>query len=124
MIQNLKYILALIGLAVLAFLVMDFTNRVSEYSRLQRKKEQVEQQVTEIYTTQVYLQTQVAYATSESALKAYIYGEKQEVLPGDIRVIPIPLAVETPIPTPTPIFSPPEYENWQYWWALFFDPDS
>ena len=124
MIHNLKYFLALIGLAILAFLVMDFTNRVSEYSRLQRKKIQVEQQVTEMNTTQVYLQTQIAYATSDPAVLGYIYGEKQEQLPGDIRVVPIPMAIQTPSPTPPPINTPPEYQNWQYWWALFFDPES
>ena len=124
MIRNLKYILALIGLAVLAFLIMDFTNRVSEASRLQRKKVQVEQQVIELNKTQVYLQTQVAIATSEPVVWRYVYEEKQEAQPGDIRVVPIPLPIQIPSPTPTPIIAPPEYSNWQYWWALFFDPGS
>lgn len=124
MIRNLKYILALIGLAVLAFLVMDFTNRVSEASRLQRKKVQVEQQVIELKKTQIYLQTQVAIATSEPSVWRYVYEEKQEAQPGDIRVVPIPLPIQTPSPTPLPNIAPPEYSNWQYWWALFFDPES
>ena len=124
MIRNLKYILALIGLAVLAFLIMDFTNRVSEANRLQRKKVQVEQQVIELNKTQVYLQTQVAIATAEPAVWRYVYEEKQETQPGDIRVVPIPLPIQIPSPTPTPIIAPPEYRNWQYWWTLFFDPGS
>jgi len=124
MIRNLKYILALIGLAVLAFLIMDFTNRVSEANRLQRKKVQEEQQVIELNKTQVYLQTQVAIATAEPAVWRYVYEEKQEAQPGDIRVVPIPLPIQIPSPTPTPIIAPPEYRNWQYWWTLFFDPGS
>jgi len=124
MIRNLKYILALIGLAVLAFLIMDFTNRVSEANRLQRKKVQEEQQVIELNKTQVYLQTQVAIATAEPAVWRYVYEEKQEAQSGDIRVVPIPLQIQIPSPTPTPIIAPPEYRNWQYWWTLFFDPGS
>ena len=124
MIRNLKYILALIGLAVLAFLIMDFTNRVSEASRLQRKKVQVEQMVIELNITQVYLQTQVAIATAEPAVWRYVYEEKLEAQPGDIRVVPIPLPIQILSPTPTPIIAPPEYRNWQYWWTLFFDPGS
>ena len=124
MIRNLKYILALIGLAVLAFLIMDFTNRVSEANRLQRKKVQEEQQVIELNKTQVYLQTQVAIATAEPAVWRYVYEEKQEAQSGDIRVVPIPLPIQIPSPTPTPIIAPPEYRNWQYWWTLFFDPGS
>jgi hypothetical protein len=124
MIRNLKYILALIGLAVLAFLIMDFTNRVSEANRLQRKKVQVEQQIIELNKTQVYLQTQVAIATAEPAVWRYVYEEKQEAQPGDIRVVPIPLPIQIPSPTPTPIIPLLEYSNWQYWWALFFDPGS
>ena len=116
-----KYALLVIGLVVLTLLVMDFNNRMAELRRLSDKREDVAIEATDLMYTQVYLETQIAYATSEGAVNEWAYEEGHLVREGENLVIPLEYPGFTPevtiIPTPTPI---PE-SNLQIWFSLFLE---
>ncbi len=116
-----KYALVVIGLIVLTLLVMDFNNRMAELRRLSDKKEDVAVEATGLMQTQVHLQTQLAYATSEAAVVEWAYEEGHMVREGENLVIPLEYPGFTPevtvIPTPTP---EPE-SNLQIWFSLFLE---
>jgi hypothetical protein len=118
---NWRYPAAIIGLAVLALLVMDFNSRMAELSRLSREKEQVAAQVTDLAVTLTTLQTQIAYATSDQAVLEQAYEQGRLVRPGDVLVVPLAPPGSTPQPEPAPASTPVTYHKWQYWYALFFD---
>ncbi|HEY5571891.1 MAG TPA: hypothetical protein VIK64_02655, partial [Anaerolineales bacterium] len=56
-----KYALAVIGLAVLTLLVMDFNNRMAELRRLSDQRVIVAGRATDLVRTQQNLETQIAY---------------------------------------------------------------
>jgi len=70
-----KYALIIIGLFVLAYLVMDFNNRMAALRRLSAQKEDVTQQLAGQKQTEAYLQTQIAYATSDASVEQWAYEE-------------------------------------------------
>jgi len=122
--QNIKYLFFIFGLAILVILFMDFTQRVAEVGKLKHRKEQVIQQVTQLAATSVYLQTKISYVKSDQMALSYAYRERRMIKDGDVRVVPLPDINVTPKFTPTPYATRNHYDNWDYWKALFIDPDS
>ena len=122
--QNIKYIIFIVGLAVLIILFMDFTSRITEVGRLKHKKEQVIEQVTQLAATAVYLQTKVSYVKSDVMVLAYAYRDRRMLREGDVRVVPLADVYATPNITPTAYVPRTHYPNWEYWQALFIEPDS
>ena len=116
-----KYALIIIGFVVLAILVMDFNNRMSALRRLSTQKVGVLAQLEGQIQTQSYLQTQIAYATSDAAVMEWAYEEGSMVRPGDVPVVPLAPAAGTPVPTPTPVVVTTPIANWQFWLWLFVD---
>ena len=117
-----KYALIIIGLFVLAYLVMDFNNRMAALRRLSAQKEDVTQQLAGQKQTEAYLQTQIAYATSDASVEQWAYEEGDLVRSGDNPVVPLPPAGGTPVPTPTRVVAATPAANWQFWLWLFVDP--
>ena len=116
-----KQIFIVLGLAVLILLVMGFNNRIAELHRLSSQREQVSAKQTRLMRTQEYLQTQIAYATSETAVEEYARQEGHMIRPGDQPVVPLTPPGSTPVPTPSPTTRPEEVSSWDVWLALFFD---
>ncbi len=116
-----KPVLIVVGFAVLVLLVMDFNNRMAELRSLSAEKEDVSARVTSLVGTQVALQTQVAYATSEAAVYYWAYNYERLGREGDILVVPIQQEGVTPQPTPTPVVTPVVIQNWQVWLSLLVD---
>ncbi len=121
-----KYALIIIGLVVLASLGVDFNRRMVRLRQLSEQKERVAAQLEGLKQTQTYLETQIAYATSEAAVVRWAYEEGKMIRPGDNPIVPLPPANSTPQPTATPVVTPPVVSNWQVWLWLFMDvkPDS
>lgn len=117
---NPRRVFVFFGILALVLVVMDFNARLEELDRLKKQSRVMSAQVTQEIQTQMSLQTQVAYATSEQAVPDWAYGEGHYTLPGDQPVAPIgqpgaaPIKQTDPTPTPTPA------SNWQTWWNLFF----
>jgi hypothetical protein len=116
-----KPALILIGFVVLVLLVMDFNNRMAELRRLTAEKENVSARVTSLVNTQISLETQVAYATSEAAVYYWAYNFEHLGKEGDVLVVPIQPEGSVPQPTPTPVVTPEVIQNWQVWLSLFVD---
>ena len=116
-----KPVLMLIGFAVLVLLVMDFNNRMAELRRLTAEKEDVSARVTSLVETQLALETQVAYATSEAAVYYWAYNFEHLGKEGDVLVVPIQPEGSLPQPTPTPVVTPEVIQKWQVWLSLFID---
>jgi hypothetical protein len=116
-----KYALLVIGLVVLTLLVMDFNNRMAELSRLSDKREDVASEATDLMHTQVYLETQIAYATSEAAVNRWAYEEGHMVREGENLVIPLEYPGFTPEVTIIPTATPEPESNLQIWFSLFLE---
>ncbi|OGN95272.1 MAG: hypothetical protein A2Z71_08750 [Chloroflexi bacterium RBG_13_50_21] len=116
-----KPVLILVGFAVLVLLVMDFNSRMAELRRLTAEKEDVSARVTSLVETQVSLETQVAYATSEAAVFYWAYNFEHLGKEGDVLVVPIQPQGSVPQPTPIPVVTPEVIQNWQVWLSLFVE---
>jgi len=116
-----KYALVVIGLIVLTLLVMDFNNRMAELRRLSDKKEDVAVEATGLMQTQVHLETQLAYATSEAAVVEWAYEEGHMVREGENLVIPLEYPGFTPEVTVIPTATPEPESNLQIWFSLFLE---
>ena len=116
-----KYALIVIGLVVLTMLVMDFNNRMAEQRRLSDKREDVAVEATDLMYTQVYLETQIAYATSEAAVQDWAYEEGHMVREGENLVIPLEYPGFTPQVTVIPTTTPEPETNFQIWLSLFLE---
>jgi hypothetical protein len=116
-----KPVLMIVGFTVLVLLVMDFNNRMAELRRLTSEKEDVSARVTSLVETQLSLETQVAYATSEAAVYYWAYNFQHLGKEGDVLVVPIQPTGSLLQPTPTPAITPQVIQNWQVWLSLFVD---
>lgn len=116
-----KYALLVIGLVVLTLLVMDFNNRMAGLRRLSDKREDVAIEGTDLMHTQVYLETQIAFATSEAAVNEWAYEEGHMVREGENLVIPLEYPGFTPKVTIIPTATPEPESNLQIWFSLFLE---
>ena len=115
-----KKILAAVGLVFLAFLILDFNNRVEELFRLSAERDAMATQVAVLQKTEQALETQIAYANSDAAAEKWAREEAFMAQPGDHPIIMLPDPNYTPIPTPVVEPSPVVMDNWQVWGMLFF----
>jgi len=109
-----------LGLVMLVSLVIGFNGRMAELRRLTAEQVTVEAKKADNRSTQVALLTQIAYATSESAVKDWAYADGHMRRPGDVPVVPVEPtgAIATRTPQPVPVVA--EKDNWEKWWDLFF----
>lgn len=119
--KGFRFILLAVGLFLLVLLILDFNNRMAELRRLSTERERVAGLVTSLVETQVYLETEVAYATSEAAVYRWAYEYRRLTRPGDQLVIPIKPAGSTPQATPQVTVTPEVIRNWQVWLSLIVD---
>ena len=102
-------------------MVLGLNSRLSEYFRLSSQQDEMEERINGLISTQIALDTQIAYAESDKAAEEWARTYERKVLPGDQVIIPLPQGTITPevnyLTTPTPL----NFENWQIWWDLFFE---
>jgi cell division protein FtsB len=115
-----KQVLIVLGLGVAAVIMLNLNSRLNEYNRLTLQREQIAAQVTDLAATHTALETQVAFARSDEAAEIFAR-EAHLVMPGEVLVVPLPKPGEaTPMPDhPVEIARP--VQNWEVWWALFFE---
>ena len=94
---------------------------MAELHRLSSEKELIGEQATQLSQTNVYLRTQIAYATSDRAVEEYARVNEHMDKPGDVPVVPLAPANSTPIPTPTIVVTQKVVSNWDLWMGLFID---
>ncbi|MCB0102804.1 MAG: hypothetical protein H6635_07865 [Anaerolineales bacterium] len=118
---NFRRITVFVGIFVLILFVIEFNSRLEELNRLNKQRNEMRVLATQAVQTQAALQTQVAYAASTDAVLDWARTDGHYMQEGDQPVIPVempgsePIIIETPMPAPTPM------QNWEVWYALFFD---
>ena len=105
---------------ILFIMVLGLNSRLSEYLRLSSQKKEMDEKLIRLKSTQIALETQIAYADSDKAVEEWARTYERKALPGDQVIIPLPLGSINPevnyLATPNPVIM----ENWQIWWDLFF----
>ena len=117
---NVRRVAKIIGIIALVFVVLEFNRRLEELKLLNKQHDIVQAQATQAVQTQVALQTQVAYASSSSAVEEWARTDGHYVQDGDLPVVPIPQPGAAPVEMSTPIPEPTPMTNLQTWWDLFF----
>ncbi len=123
-IRSGRFVIILVVLVVLVLLVMGFNNRVMEMRQLSGEAQRVEERVLALKHTKAYLETQVAYATSQPPVEQYALEDARMVRgnEGDNLIVPLvdPNATPSPPHSEEPAEELQRIENWQVWVALFF----
>lgn len=115
-------------LAIGLLLAINFSNRITTGQQIQSEREQLEQEIAILETEQAALQQELDYVRSDDYVAAWAREEGKMVREGEVLVVPVPggLSLVTPTPQPQTLAGlldddEPETENWELWWALFFD---
>ncbi len=123
-IRSGRFLILLVVIVVLVLLVLGFNNRVAEMRQLSEEAMRVEERVLALKHTKAYLETQIAYATSEPNVEEYAYQDGRMIRPdkGDQLIVPVidPNATPAPPQVSEQVESFQPIENWQVWVALFF----
>ena len=117
----LRYSLVLLGIIFLALMIMDFNGRMAELRRLTTESEVIEERLIGQAQTQVWLETQIAYASSDNAVRDWAY-ENHMIKSGDGAIVPLQPSDFKPSPTPTLVVVETPVENINRWWSLFTKP--
>jgi hypothetical protein len=116
-----KYALIVIGLGILSMLVMDFNNRMADLRRLTKKSQEVAGDATQLHETEMALETQISFATSEAAVEQWAYQEGRQVREGEVILVPVGEPGSIPENTPVPNQITLPRSNWETWLSLFID---
>ena len=108
-------------LLILFIMVLGLNSRLSEYLRLSSQKDEMDERIIRLKSTQVALETQIAYADSDKAVEEWARTYERKVLLGDQVIIPLPLGDVTSEVNYLATPNPADLENWQIWWGLFFE---
>lgn len=115
-----RKILGLAAIVLLLLLMMNLNGRLSEYFRIDKERDKLGTEVNDLRLTRIALETQLAYATSESAVEDWARSEAHLAQPGDIVVVPVTPVNNTIVPVVEVTPTPRPISNWEVWWALFF----
>lgn len=108
-----------VGLLVVVFLLLQFSNRMADLTQKSLQYAIVTQTLQSQRETKYALQTKVAYATSDAYLDE-VARDSRYVKEGDIPIYPIPPKDYTPEPTPYPSPTPRTQTNFESWQEWFF----
>lgn len=117
--QVLVLLVVFIGLAI----AIDLNRRAQVGQLAGLGEDKLQNEVAAESTHQAELMATLVYVESDSFVAAYARNEAGYILPGEKRVVTLPLeapAEPTPIPLPTP--DPADSAHpWQAWWQLLTD---
>jgi hypothetical protein len=117
---TLLQVLAIIGLVAGLLVMLDFNRRQAEAQRLEADRNRLATEVAALEYEHDVLETQVAYATTDSAVVQWAHEQGKLVQGDEVLVVPlVPTALPTQLPPPPP--APPRRANWTLWWDLFLD---
>jgi cell division protein FtsB len=115
-----RYGLLVVMLVVLAMLVSEFNNRTVDLKRLSSEEVRVEQRLEGQIQTRVALETETAFASSDRAAEAWARRFGKMKKPGDVVVVVVAPATETPVPSMTTKVDLQEKDNLRRWQDLLF----
>ncbi len=112
----------MVGIGVLILLGVGLKTRITVLKQLSEERKVVNTEVAALEATRTVLQTEIAYATSDSAVEEWAYTEARMIREGDNLIVPISPHETTPTPSTLIVITPEPVENWEAWRALFFEP--
>jgi hypothetical protein len=116
-----KKIIGIGAIALLMLFMMSLNSRLTEYFRLTGERDVLRTQVGYELATVKALETRVAYATSDQAVDDWARNDAHMARPGDKFVVPVTPVGQQPQPEIKVTPTQRAVENWEVWWALFFD---
>ena len=116
---NWRSALIILGFFLAVVMLIDFNRRMQELDSLVVKLNAVSAEGTAVENTRVALVTQVAYATSDSAVEQWAY-ENKWVREGEKPIGLVSGQNVTPTPEPLSTARADDLPNWRTWWELFF----
>jgi len=115
-------------LALALMLAINFSGRVSADRQLSNIRDTVLREIDLLKREQGDLIARLAYVQSDAFVGDWARSEGKMVRDGDVLILPVPVNASADAATPAPISNPAppqtrpqQAENWQLWWALFFD---
>ena len=99
---TLPQVILLVAVLIALFIALDLNNRARAGQRVGAGEETLQQEVTLATTRQVELQATLDYVQSDDYVAAYARDEGGQLLPGEIRVVPLPIEA-TPAPPTAPV---------------------
>jgi hypothetical protein len=117
---TLLQVLAIIGLVSGLLIMLDFNRRQAEAQRLEADRNRLATEVAQLDYQHSVLETQVAYATTDSAVIQWAHEQGKLVQGDEVLVVPL-VPTAAPTPQPPPPAPPPRRATWTLWWALFLD---
>lgn len=120
---TISQIIILLGVLGILFVGLDLTRRAQAGRLVDVGEEDLLQEIGLESTRQIELQATLEYVQSDDYVEAYARSEGGYILPGEKRIVPLPIEAPpgtSPLATPTPdpaIGARP----WQAWWRLISD---
>jgi cell division protein FtsB len=117
-----QIIILLIVIGVL-FIGLDITRRAQAGRLVGVGEESLQQEISIETTRQIELQATLEYVQSDDYVEAYARDEGGYILPGEKRIVPMPVEAPPGVqpgaePTPDPATAA---RPWQAWWQLLSD---
>ena len=117
-----QIIILLIVIGIL-FIGLDLTRRAQAGRLVGVGEESLQQEISLEATRQIELQATLEYVQSDDYVEAYARDEGGYILPGEKRIVPMPVeappgAAPEALPTPDPAAAA---RPWQAWWQLLSD---
>lgn len=105
------------------FIGLDLTRRAQAGRLVGNGEEALQQEISREATRQIELQATLQYVQSDDYVEAYARDEGGYILPGEKRIVPMPVeappgAAPEAAPTPDPAAAA---RPWQAWWQLLSD---
>ena len=114
--------------ALALMLTINFSGRVSADRQLRAIRDTVLREIDLLRREQGELIARLAYVQSDAYVADWARSEGKMVRDGDVLILPVPMSATLAENNPPAAieFAPPQTrqqqpENWQLWWALFFD---
>jgi len=120
---TLSQLIILFAIIFALFIALDLNRRARAGQLVGVGEEALQQGVAAEMTRQVELQATLDYVQSDDYVAAYARDEGGQLLPGEVRVVPLPIESEA-APTAAPAVTPDPALNarsWQAWWQLLTD---
>ncbi len=110
-------------------IILNFSGRINLDRDLGRIHAQFKAEIAELEAEQERLHLQLDYVKSDAYVETWARDEGKMVREGEVLIMPKSIAGETNAPSTTTSLvafetTAPKPENWQLWWALFFDTPS
>ncbi len=114
------------ALAIGLVLILNFSSRIQLDRDLGRIHLQFSGEIKSLLADQEALAQELAYVKSDSYVEYWARDEGKMIRDGEVLILPQGVGPEPTIPASTVhLFefetTAPEPQNWELWWALFFD---